>query len=166
MTALRLNGGDIYRISLFQIAEACYTRAMQFTGNQEPQRSAFINECQQKAWGAACHADFISKQLDELIAQYAKLKEEDDSLAADIKAAETALDYHTVENRQKRKEKQERRNQLTQIMQALGQNMGAGQKALEQLQANIENNAALATHAESWSWPEQKTDDPEPKTDN
>jgi hypothetical protein len=139
---------------------------MQFTGDQEQHRSTFINDCHQKAWSAACHADFIAKQLDELMARYAKFKEEDDTLAAEIKDAENAPDYHTVENRAARKVKQERRNQLAQIMQALGTNMGQGQKALEQLQTSIDSNLSLATHAESWSWPEPKTDDPEPKAVN
>jgi hypothetical protein len=165
MTISLPNDGDIFKNYPSPMDSAqqwiCYNIAMQFTGDQEPQRSAFINECRQKAWGAACHADYISKQLDELIAQYAKFKEEDDTLAADSKELESAIDYHTVDNRNKRKEKQERRNQLARILQALSANMGQGQKALEQLQVSIESNLALAAHAEGWSWPEEKLPNPE-----
>jgi hypothetical protein len=41
---------------------------------------------------------------------------EDAGLAASIKEAETAIDYHTVENRTKRKTMQERRNKLAEDM--------------------------------------------------
>jgi hypothetical protein len=30
-------------------------------------------ECRQMTWSAACHADFIGKSLDELLADYTKL---------------------------------------------------------------------------------------------
>jgi hypothetical protein len=142
---------------------------MQFTEDQQDaHRATFINDCRQHAWGAAANADFVAKQLDQLMAEYAKIKAEDDTLAAQIKEAEQALDYHTVDNRSKRKEKQERRNQIANILQALANNMGQGQKALEQLQASIQNNLALAAHAQEWSWQEiePKSDDPEPQADN
>jgi hypothetical protein len=129
---------------------------MTFTEEQQQEhRLAFVNECRQKAWGAAAHADWISKGLDEIMEQYAKLKNEDDGLAADIKEDEAAGDYHTVENRQKRKEMQERRNHLVQLMQALGQSVGQGQKAMEQLLQSVESNLSLAKHVEGWSWKEE-----------
>src|SRR5690242_2225379 len=128
---------------------------MNFTDEQQEQhRAAFIEECRQKAWGAACHADFIAKSLDGLMTEYAKLKEEDDTLAADIKEAEQAVDYHTVENRDKRKGMQEKRNQLAKVLQALGNNMGQGQKVMEQLLQSVEGSLQLSKHAEGWSWKE------------
>ena len=63
------------------------------TLQQSEHREAFIKECRQKAWGAACHADWVSKGVDELLAQYQKLEEEDRTLEADIKEAEIAIDY-------------------------------------------------------------------------
>jgi len=91
---------------------------MTFTKLQQGKhRQAFIEDCRQKAWGAACHADWISKGLDELLAHYGKLTQEDGELEAKIKEAETALDYHTVENRNKRKAMQERRTTLGKQMQ-------------------------------------------------
>ena len=132
---------------------------MNFTDDQQNEhREAFIKECRQNAWGAACHADFISKQLDDLMKEYAKLKEEDDTAAADIKELENAVDYHTVENREKRKALQEKRNQLAKVMQALGQNMGQGQKVLENLLTSMESNSALAEHAEGWEWKQPSSD--------
>ena len=35
---------------------------------QTEHRIIFIQECRQKAWGAACHAEWISKQMDDLMA--------------------------------------------------------------------------------------------------
>jgi uncharacterized protein YlxW (UPF0749 family) len=62
------------------------------------------------------------------MAEYAKLKEQDGTLEADIKEAEAAIDSHTVDDRQKRKAMQEERNHLAKLIQALGDNMGKGQK--------------------------------------
>lgn len=77
-------------------------------------RKSLIQECRQKAWGALCHAEWISKNLDDLLALYQKFQAEDTALAESIKESETAIDYHTVENRNKRKAMQERRNKLAQ----------------------------------------------------
>jgi hypothetical protein len=43
---------------------------------QQHARKLFIEECRQKALGAACDADFISKQHDKLMGDYEKLKRE------------------------------------------------------------------------------------------
>jgi hypothetical protein len=126
-----------------------------FTAPQQRKcRFEFIEECRQKAWGAACHADWIGKQLDTVMAQYEKLKAEDAKLGEDIKTAETALDSHTYDNRQKRKELQERREGLRRTMGGLAQNMAEGQKAMQQLYANAEQNLTLAEHAKEWAWKE------------
>jgi hypothetical protein len=121
---------------------------------QQDHRETFIKDCRQKAWGAACHADFVAKSLDELMAEYAKLKEQDDTLGADISLSEQAIDSHTVDSRQKRKEMQEERNRLGKLMTALGDNMGRGQKAYEQLLQSVDAALSLAKHAEGWSWKE------------
>ena len=56
-----------------------------FNGEQqEHHRKAFIEDCHQKAWGAACNADWIGKQSDELTSQYEKLQKEDADLDAEI----------------------------------------------------------------------------------
>ena len=71
---------------------------MTFTEKQQKEhRQAFIHECRQKAWGAACHADWVSKGLDAVMANYQKLQDDDRALAEEIKTLETAVDYHTVE---------------------------------------------------------------------
>jgi hypothetical protein len=131
---------------------------MTFTdAQQHKHRDAFIHECRQKAWGALCHAEWISKNLDDLLALYQKFQAEDTELTASIKEAETAIDYHTVENRTKRKAMQERRNKLAQNMKALGENIGRGQQSLAQIHQSVETNLSLATHAETWSWKEVKS---------
>src|SRR5271163_205458 len=66
-----------------------------------------------------------------------------------IKAAEVAVD-HSVENRNKRKSMQERRNTLAQQMQLVSDNAQRGQQSLQQLYASMESNLALAKHAEEW----------------
>jgi len=132
---------------------------MTFTDQEQQEfREAFIKEARLKSWGAACNADHIAKQLDELVVEYGKLKSEDDQLAADIAEAERAVDYHTVDNRTARKEKQERRNTIAKLLEALAANMGQGQKALENLQASIESNMALAAHATGWEWKQTASD--------
>lgn len=133
---------------------------MPFTDSeQQEHRAAFVRECRQKAWGAACHAEWIGKQLDDLTARYQQLQEEDRGLEAEIKALETAIDYHSVESRQKRKDLQERRNGLSGTMQTLAANIRQGQQAMQQLVTSVESNLELAKHAEGWGWNEERSDD-------
>jgi chromosome segregation ATPase len=128
---------------------------MTFTAKQQKEhREEFIKECRQKAWSAACHANWIGDQLDKLIEDYAKLKKDDEAAEAEIKTLETALDYHTVENRAKRKALQERRNALAKQMEAVGGAMQQGQRGLNDLHQSIEANLQLAKHAEMWEWKE------------
>jgi len=128
---------------------------MTFTEEQQKKcRTAFIDDCRQKAWGARCHAEWIGKQTDGLMTQYEKLKSQDDALASEIKTLETAIDYHTVDNRQKRKELHERRNALVPVQNELVEAMRQAQAALQQLYANAEQSLALAAHAVGWSWKE------------
>jgi flagellar capping protein FliD len=124
---------------------------------QKKHRAAFIEDCHQKAWGAACHAEWISIQLDKLVEDAGKLQAEDKKLDAEIKALETAVDSHTKDNRDKRKAMQERRNKLAKGMQLLGKNMQDGQQALTGFHQSIEANLALAKHAETWEWKEMET---------
>jgi len=127
--------------------------------DQSKHRKAFIEECRQKAWGAACHAEWVSKGLDELMAHYQKLQEEDRQLEADIKESEVAVDYHTVANREKRKGMQERRNQLAREMKVIGENVQHGQQAMQNLLQNVGGNLQVAEHAEKWSWKEVEAPD-------
>jgi hypothetical protein len=88
------------------------------------------------------------------MAHYQKLQAEDRAVEEAIKAADTAVDYHTLEYRNKRKSMQERRNTLAQQMKLISQNAQQGQRSLEQLCASMESNLALAKHAEAWEWRE------------
>jgi hypothetical protein len=124
------------------------------SGQQDQHRQAFIEDCRQKAWGAACNADYVGVQHDRLMADYEKLQKEDADLEAQIKVLDSALDYHTKENREKRKVLQERRNTVTKQKDAL---LGAAaqlQQGMRQLYAKAENNLMLAKHAETWEWKE------------
>ncbi|HEX3861281.1 MAG TPA: OmpH family outer membrane protein [Stellaceae bacterium] len=119
---------------------------------QDKHRKTFIEDCYQKAWGAACHAEWIGKQLDDLTAQYQKLKIDETALDAEIATLAAVLDSHTKDNREKRKELQQRGTALLKAGQALAQNMQQGQNAMQQLYASVESAMALAAHAEGWSW--------------
>lgn len=127
---------------------------MSFPEGQDGFRASFIKESRQKAWGAACHAEWIAKQLDEVLTNFQKLQKEDGELEREIKALETAIDYHTVENRNKRKELQERRNIIAKSLQAFSKNVENGQKAIVELSRSIDTNLALAKHAEAYEWKE------------
>ena len=76
------------------------------------------------------------------------------ALEAEIKTLENTIDYHTVENRSKRKTLQERRNTIAKQMQALQEAMQQDQRGLNELHQSIEANLQLANHAETWQWKE------------
>src|ERR1700722_20112297 len=88
---------------------------------QKKHRAAFIEECRQKAWGATCHADWISKNLDDLLAHYQKLQAEDKELETGIDDLAKAPDYHTVDNREKRKEMEQRRTAIAAQLKRMGE---------------------------------------------
>jgi hypothetical protein len=111
---------------------------------QRAHREVFIEKCRQKAWDAACTADHIAKQFDKLMADYEKLKKEDGEHEAAIKA----LDNGKNERRYRR------RNVLAKQMEFIQQSAAELQRALQQLYANVEQNLALATYAETWEWKE------------
>src|SRR5690348_7506776 len=121
---------------------------------QEKHRTAFIEECRQKAWGARCHADWVAKGLDKVLAEYEKLKKEDTELDNEITSEALARDAHTRDNRDKRKELQAKRNGIAKTIKALALNMQQGQKAMQELYQSAESNLSLAAHAEEWKWPE------------
>jgi hypothetical protein len=128
---------------------------MIFTDKQQKaHRATFIEECRQKAWGCACHANWISKGVEGLLVEYRRLQEEDKTLEADIKALEAALDSHTVDNRNKRKAIQERRNTLAHNMKVIAESSQEGQRVMSRLLESIESNLKLAEHAETWEWKE------------
>ncbi len=137
---------------------------MTFTkAQQDKHRKSFIEDCRQKAWSSACHAGWISKSLDELLATYQKLQAEDLKLEVDIKAAAEAIDYHTVENRERRKTMQERRNQLAKDMKTIATNAQQGQQAMQGLLQSVESALQLAKHAEEWALNEKGISAPEDK---
>lgn len=126
-----------------------------FTDKQQKKhRETFIEQCRQKAWGAACHADWLGSQLDKLIEDYAKFKKDDELLEAEIKTLEIAVDAHTKDNRDKRKSLQERRYILTKQMEAASASMQQGQRGLNELHQSAEANLQIAAHAEKWEWKE------------
>jgi seryl-tRNA synthetase len=137
---------------------------MTFTeAQQKEHRKVFIEECHHKAWGAACHADWISKSMDELLAKYQKLQEQDKTLEADSKELASAIDSHTVDNRNKRKGIQERRDKMAEDMKAIAANAQQGQQALQNLLQSIESALGLAKHAEAWEWKEVEAEPPDVK---
>jgi hypothetical protein len=128
---------------------------MIFTDEQQKQhRGEFIDDYRQKAWGAACHADFIAKGLDELFGHYKKIQDQDRTLEADIKELEGALDSHTADNRNKRKALNEKRQALAKQLEIISASAREGQKALADAAQSMDLNLRLASHAEKWEWAE------------
>ena len=135
---------------------------MTFTEEQQKDhRDVFIRDCRQKAWSSFCHAEWIAKNLDGLLAQMQKLQGEDQGFEAQIKELEGAIDAHTKDNREKRRALQEKRSGIARTAQVLGSNYQQGQQALQSLYQAAESALELAKHAEGWSWKEveAKSDD-------
>jgi hypothetical protein len=76
------------------------------------------------------HAAWITTQLDTLLANYSKLKAEDDKVVAEIKTLENAADAHTKASYDKRKSLQECRAALAAQMKVVGQNHEQDRKRL------------------------------------
>ena len=123
---------------------------------QKEHREAIINECRQKAWAATCHADWISKNIDDILGRYTKLQGEVRTFDVDSEIA-GALDGHTVETRNKRKASQERRDKITEEMKVIVQSAQKGQQAMTNLLQSVESALELAEHAENWEWKETET---------
>jgi hypothetical protein len=121
---------------------------------QQRHREGFIEDCRQKAWGAACNANWIGTEPDKLTADFTKFQQEDVKLLEEMHSLETAVDSHTKDNRDKRKAIQERHNILSKQMEFLGRAVQEGQKSINSLHGSIETNLALAKHAETWEWKE------------
>jgi hypothetical protein len=133
--------------------------------NQKEQtghRKSFIDDCTRKAWGAACHAAWMEKSLNELIAHYQALQAEDKGLEAEAKANAEGFDGHTVENRHKRAEMQKKRTDIGNQMKLVAKNTQEGAVAMQRLLDSVDQNLLLADHAKDWSWIEKE--EPKPLT--
>jgi hypothetical protein len=129
------------------------------TEEQNEFRAAFIKEARQKSWGAICNADMLRAILDAGRTEYTKLEERVAALNAEIDASEKAVDYHTVENREKRKALTLDRNTLSNdLMPALTTEMQRMAKQHQQLLANAEMNFRLEAHAKEFSVKEPKVE--------
>jgi hypothetical protein len=123
---------------------------------QTEQRKAFVADCLNKAWGAACHADWMQKSLNELIAHYQKLQAEDKEVEAATNLNAASLDHHTVENRNKRAEMQKRRTNIANQMKLIAKNTQEGAAAMQRLLDSVDQNLLLADFAKDWSWVEKE----------
>jgi hypothetical protein len=126
-----------------------------FTDKQQAaHRKAFSEECRQKAWNASCNATYISNHFDKLMEEYEKLKREDAECEEQIKVIDAAPDYHTKDNRDKRKALQERRTGIARALEYVKQTADQAHQNMQQLYAQAEKNLDLAKHAETWEWKE------------
>jgi len=64
------------------------------------------------------------------------------------------VDYHTVENRNKRKALQEKRNALKPQMEFVARTSQQGTQEMQKLLGTVEMYLGLAKHAETWEWKE------------
>jgi chromosome segregation ATPase len=128
---------------------------------QEDHRLSFWRECRQKAWGAACHAEWIGKELDIAMAQYKALQAEAEVNLEEQKTLKDALDSHTDENQAKRKTLRGRREEITTTIEDLTKNIRQGQQLMQQLYQSLETNISLAEHSKTWSWKQAEPVNPE-----
>jgi hypothetical protein len=112
-------------------------------GEQDKHRKAFIEECRQKAWGARCHADWISRGMDQLAAEIEKRQKEDGELST-FTPSRTATSVRPCKSAAT----------SSQEIGPIGQNVNRGQQSLQGLHQSIESNLELAKHAEGWAWKE------------
>lgn len=113
-------------------------------------REQFIKDCRQKAWGAACHAEWISKGLDSVVAAYKNLQDEDRAVGEGLRKASEALDNHTDEGQTERKALRNRWASIQTALETLAKKMQQGHDVLNGRYKNIEASLALAKHAEMW----------------
>lgn len=71
-----------------------------------------------------------------------------------------ALDRHTVDNRNRRKELQESRIKIGNTTKAMAARTDEGNRVMQNLYASVETNLALAQFAETWSWKEAEAKAP------
>lgn len=126
---------------------------------QTEHRNAVMEDCERKAWAAACQADWISTKLTENIAEYQRLQAEDKALEKEIKENAEGFNSHTVENRNKRAELQKKRASIEKLMKAVAVNTQEGSKRMQLFLDSVDQNLALADHAKNWNWVEK--DEPE-----
>jgi hypothetical protein len=128
---------------------------MNFTDDQQQKhRDAYIEETRQKAWGAACHADWIAQGLDHAMVVYTDLKKRSDENLEEQKRLKDGLDSHTDENQAKRKQLRDEREAVEQKIAEITKNIQQGQLLLQQLYQSVETNLELAEHCKTWSWKE------------
>jgi len=130
---------------------------------QSEHRQAFTKDCMQKAWGAACHADWIQKSLDKLLAHYQALKAQDRELEERIKTNADGTNGHTKENRNLRADLQKKRSVIGTQMRLIAQNIQQGAATMQKMLDSVDQNLLLADHAQSWNWIERV--EPEKSTD-
>ena len=136
-----------------------------FTKEQQSQaRKSFIEKSRENAWGAACHADFLAKTMEGLFAEHQKLIDEDTRLETEIKALDNTTNYHTVENRMKRKRMQEVRQQISKQMEVAKTAVQRAMQQMHELLQTAEFNLKLAKHAETWEWKEAESKPEETKS--
>jgi chromosome segregation ATPase len=124
-------------------------------GEQIEHRESFIKDCMQKAWGAACHADWIQKSLDKLLAHYQSLKAQDRELDERMKTNADGVNGHTKENRNLRADLQKQRSGIDRQMRLIAQNVQQGATTMQKMLDSVDQNLLLADHAKGWSWIER-----------
>jgi len=116
-----------------------------------------MEECRQKAWSASCNADYISKHFDKMMGEYEKLKREDAEHDAEITALDAAPDYHSKDNREKRKALEGRRKIIERQLAYIKARADEAHAAIQQLYSTAETQLELAKHAEKWEWKEAQS---------
>lgn len=126
-------------------------------------KDAFMRESRQKAWGAICNAEWIRALVESGNANYKGMEAAVEKLKGEIDASERAIDYHTVEQREKRKSLQMQVNELVnKAMPQLAENLTKLAQRNRNLLAQADENLALEAHAKDFA----VKDAPENETTN
>lgn len=115
-------------------------------------RKSFIESCRQNAWNTACHADHLEGQIAERIVEYRNCSQKYADIKAEIDKLAAAIDAHTFDNRQKRKQLQAELNGAGSQMERLIKIAEEGRAAVAQMRAQAAQYDALAKHAESFNF--------------
>lgn len=121
---------------------------------QEKYRQQFIEECHMKAWSAACHAEWVVDQMDQVVKGYEKMEGELKKIDDEITDLTNAIDHHTKDNREKRKNLETHRQMILPALEHMKKRLQDGYKGTEGLYQGIEANLGVAEFAKKWEWKE------------
>ena len=115
-------------------------------------REEFIRKGKKQAWETFCQCAFMSTRLKSLQADIAKDQAMAAAMQGEVEKLETSADYHTVENREKRKQlavaRQSILDKISQRLPSVEEKTALLRKGLEEVEALMQ----LADFAGTWDF--------------